>query len=136
MLGGGDNPLVTDADGAFAWEVVEADYEITAEAQSCEPAGARVEEFDADGNAEVVLVLDCDEPTDEPTSEPTDEPTGDGTDGGADDGADDGAAGDDDSAGPGGQLPETGAEVAALAALAALLVATGAFVLVRRRALL
>lgn len=116
------NPQTTGADGAFAWGVVGAAYQVSAEAPTCGAVSATVEEFDEEGLAEVVLTLECVEETLPPTEEPTDDETG-------------APSPTTAPTAPGGELPSTGVEPAALAGIAALLLVGGAFALIRRRSL-
>lgn len=126
-----DNPQTSATDGTFGWGVVDAVYQVSVEAADCTAASTVVEEFDAEGVAELVLTLECTEPTEEPT--PTDPPTDGPT---ATEPPTDGPTSPAPTAGPGdGELPATGVEPAALAGIAALLLAGGALALVRRRAL-
>lgn len=128
-----DNPQTTDVTGEFGWEVIdpaaiETVYMVAAEAEGCDPAGVIVEEFNEDGEAPVVLTLECTEETPEPTPTPTPtpEPTpttpGPTTPGST-----------TPSAGADGDLPETGFDSVPLALAALTLIGAGGCLLMRRQ---
>lgn len=121
------NPQTTGEEGMFGWGLVEAAYEISAEAELCAAVTTRVEEFDEEGAAHVVLALDCVEPP------PTEEPTTDGP--GTQDPTAPPTTPGDGTPGAGEELPATGAESSILGALAFMLVAGGGLLVARRRVL-
>ncbi len=128
------NPQTTSADGAFNWQVVDPTaigtiYALNAQAETCVAAGVNVDGFNAEGEATVILTLDCaEEPvaTEEPT--PSDDaspavPTAP-------------ASPDSDvvATTPGGDLAQTGASTLPMALIALTLLGGGGLVLLRRRA--
>ncbi|MEE6282764.1 carboxypeptidase regulatory-like domain-containing protein [Georgenia sp. MJ170] len=127
------NPQTTGDDGAFAWGVVDAAYQVTAEAATCEAVSTRIEEFDEEGAAHVVITLDCVEPT--PTPTPTEDPTEDPTTDGPTTGPTSPSGSPTSPGSSGDELPATGVESTVLGGIALMLVASGAVVLARRRSL-
>lgn len=122
------NPQTTDATGEFGWEVVESVYGVNAVAETCEPAGVVADEFNEEGEARVVLTLEC---TDEVEPTPTPEPTTADPTTPAPTTPAPTTPGD----GPAGELPETGFASAPLGLVALALIGAGGFVLLRRRAM-
>ncbi len=59
LLGTGQNPQTSGADGSFTWTVAAGTYRVSALAESCEQASEDVA-FDSEGNAQVSFALSCD----------------------------------------------------------------------------